>query len=412
MKLREIFLLLVLLFLTGSCKEISTEPPPEEDIVPQFNISWPSLADTPWPMYHHDPQSTGRSKYIGPQYGNITQINFAEFSTMSGISIGYNKTAFLPASDISNSLLYAFSYDGKAIWSKSILGSYSTPLIGSDSSVYVASQNNTFFALSHSGDTLWTTPINKMYSRGINIDREGNLYFVDRIDNYPNSRNSLKVLDKDGNILWTLSDDRILGTFYNIPTFSPDGSTIYIQGDEVSVLAIDINSQNVKWTFGDKKLTSSPVVDNAGNLYIIPGGEFETNRILYSLSPDGNINWKFNFISHSWAVNVEPTIDYNGNIYFGRDTLYSVSNSGKFRWKNHLDGGTIVSSLVCDKENTIYFGTTNIEKVFAFSSDGELEWKTDELPFRTLGACPAITDEGSLLFPTWRNYQISLSIIK
>ncbi len=220
-------LLIVTAFFIGCDKTVDPPPDPivENDTVPQVNIEWPSLADTPWPMYHHDPQSTGRSQYRGPQNGTISHINLPLFSTMSGTSIGYNKTAFLPASDFSYSLLYAFNYAGTPIWSKSVLGSYTTPLISSDSSIYVASQNKIFIALNHNGDTLWTTPISIMYSRGINIDKKGNLYLIERSDN---SINSLKVLDENGNLLWTLKDDRITETYYNIPTFSPDGNTVYI----------------------------------------------------------------------------------------------------------------------------------------------------------------------------------------
>jgi len=43
-----------------------------DDIIismPQSHIEWPSLADSPWPMYRHDPQSTNRSQFQGPQTG-------------------------------------------------------------------------------------------------------------------------------------------------------------------------------------------------------------------------------------------------------------------------------------------------------------------------------------------------------
>ena len=60
---------------------------------------------------------------------------------------------------------------------------------------------------------------------------------------------------------------------------------------------------------------------------------FSNYRKLYSINSEGAINWEFNFIANTLWDNTEPTIDYNGNIYFGADTLYSLSNSGKLRWK-------------------------------------------------------------------------------
>ncbi|GBD91599.1 hypothetical protein BMS3Abin04_02331 [bacterium BMS3Abin04] len=64
-----------------------------------------------------------------------------------------------------------------------------------------------------------------MYNIGINIDKGGNLYFIDILGG-GNYKGTLKVLDKKGNILWTLLDDRILGTPDAAPSFSPDGNTI------------------------------------------------------------------------------------------------------------------------------------------------------------------------------------------
>jgi len=413
MNLSKIFFLVVtfgLFVLVSSCKETPTKPedelPEKEVIVPQINIPWSSLADTPWPMYHHDPQSTGRSEYVGPQQGAISSVQFAEFGTMSGISIGYNKTAFLPSGDFSYRFV-AFDYSGNVKWSNDF-SSTSTPIISSDSSIYISTVNNTFLSLNRNGDTLWQTSIGKMYNIGCNIDKEGNICFIDFHGSYIAE---LKVIDKNGKILWTLQDGRFLPSPDSQPSFSPDGNTLYVQGEKVSVLAIDINSKNVKWTFGDRELLSSPVIDNDGNIFII----IRTNSLgvtLYSINSDGEINWQFDFFSRVLMDNVEPTIDYNGNIYFGGDTLYSVTNNGKLRWAKSLDEGAIVAPIICDKNNDIYVATNRIQKIFSFTSDGKLKWKTAELPFRTLGACPAITDEGTLLFPSWRNYQISLSIIR
>ncbi|GBD91598.1 hypothetical protein BMS3Abin04_02330 [bacterium BMS3Abin04] len=41
---------------------------------------------------------------------------------MSGISIGYDKTAFLPSGDFAH-ILVAFGYDGQIIWKKDNLSS-------------------------------------------------------------------------------------------------------------------------------------------------------------------------------------------------------------------------------------------------------------------------------------------------
>ena len=66
------FLLTFILLSLSSCE--TTEPPDQNLTRPpgyQEDIPWPSLADSPWPMNHHDPQSTGRSPYDGPALGQI-----------------------------------------------------------------------------------------------------------------------------------------------------------------------------------------------------------------------------------------------------------------------------------------------------------------------------------------------------
>ncbi len=169
----------------------------------------------------------------------------------------------------------------------------------------------------------------------------------------------------------------------------------------------------MKWTFGDVEQTSAAVIDNAGNIYIISGHTTsKTKRKLYSLNPGGEINWEFELGNNGIWDNTEPTIDYYGNIYCGFDTLYSVTNGGKLRWKKYLNGRQIISSILCDIDNVIYVGTRfSNEQIIAFESTGELKWIISDLPYRTIGAGASISENGTLFWPSWRNYNVSVSII-
>ena len=87
MKHKKILNSLILLLsaaLLISCEE-STGPDNSKDPKPpgyQEEIPWPSLADSPWPMYHHDPQNTGRTNYSGPfSISSITEIKSAITAT-------------------------------------------------------------------------------------------------------------------------------------------------------------------------------------------------------------------------------------------------------------------------------------------------------------------------------------------
>lgn len=91
-----IIIFLVIGLLGVSCNSNLIEPENGDQDVPQKNIVWPSLSETAWPMHHHDPQSTGRSKHKGPQFGRLSKKVYSGISE-SGISTGY-KTFYVGTS--------------------------------------------------------------------------------------------------------------------------------------------------------------------------------------------------------------------------------------------------------------------------------------------------------------------------
>lgn len=391
------FLMILLALFIYSC-DSSTKPEDEEpQIVPQVDIEWSSLANTPWPMHHHDPQSTGRSKYAGPQQGIISKRVYVGLS-VTGISIGYNSTIFI-ATSYPPFDFFAMDYEGNTKWVYSYVRGYTTPLISRDSTIYV-SGSEYLLSFNHEGDTLWRKQIEKSTCVGMNIDLDGNIYFI-------NYFNTLIVVDKNGDFRWKLEDDRLLGGPNAAPTFSPDSKILYLQGQDVSVLALNIESKSIEWTFGDQPLQSSPVVDNAGNLYILPGEDVIYDKTsFYSLNPTGQIIWEFEFSTQRLFDNIEPTIDYNGNLYFGTDTLYSLTNSGKLRWKKYLNG-YISSPLISDINNVVYVAANNLDYgtnyIIAFDEAGSELWKIEDNEERLPGVSAAINENGTLFYPTWNN---------
>ena len=376
-------------------------PEPDEDdpipeTNPQVNIPWPSLGDTPWPMHHHDPQSTGRSQYAGPSGGYIHDKVTAT-GTTTGITLGYQSTVLI-SGNIPGDFM-CLDYDGNIKWNTFVYSS-STPLVLADSSIIIAGEHNSAH-FTNTGDTLWQNSIGT-WTLGLNIDLAGNLYFIDKEKN-------LTSISQDGSINWQLKDERFLG-FPPVLSFSPDGETIYVPGISVSVLSVDIASRTIDWVFGDKMLSSVPIVDNAGNLYFAPGLPYPAGdtlvpyRKLYSLNPSGDVNWEFQFYANIIEYNTAATIDYNGNIYFASDTLYALSNTGQLKWKKPL-GGRTTSALICDINNIVYVGvqrqTVHENLIYAFTDEGEALWVVSDTEFRSLGPSPALSEEGSLFYPSW-----------
>lgn len=388
--------LIILITILSSTLFIScdaTEPKlPINPIGHQEVISWPSLADSPWPMFHGNAQLTGRSQYQGPTQGIVSKKVPAS-QMQAGIAIGYNSIIYHTA----DGKLIASDYNGNKLWELWLAVEISTtPLLGKDSTIYISSGSlKTIYAVNKDGSIKWDYKSNTdIWNSSLGIDREGNIYFV--------TNSTLTVLSQNGVLLWELYDARFLSGSDAGFSFSPDGKTIYLQGTTVSLIAIDTITREVKWTFGDRMLKSGAVVDNQGNVYIFPDAIPDEENYFYSLTPFGEIRWQYKHAESDIFDNIEPTIDKDGNIYFGFHKLYSLDYFGKLRWKIDLEGNFIVSPILVDNISNIFIGT-NALKIMSFDNAGVKNWEVTLSDERLLGSSAAIADNGSLIFPTFRS---------
>ncbi len=167
----------------------------------------------------------------------------------------------------------------------------------------------------------------------------------------------------------------------------------------------------ILWRFkAGNKLTSTPGVDNEGNIYI--GSQ---DKYFYAIDPEGSLKWKYKTGGPiSSAVNFDiqgnliigsldgyiycisdkgklqwkfrtghteleftstPAIDMEGNIYTGSDdgNIYALDKNGKLKWKLML-GKPVVSSPSIDKYGNIYVGC-NDSNIYSISRNGEIRWK-------------------------------------
>lgn len=400
MKKALILLIFPVILLLG-CKD---EPTPPEELPPgyQHDIPWPSLADTPWPMNHHDPQSTGRSKYLGPQMGILAGVIPCR-SMEGGVVIGSNSTVYTN----SRYELIAMNYEGVIKWKDTIGVEITTvPLVLADGTIISADGLFTLLAVNPDGLVKWKYKT-KSYIRvlSVNVDKNGNIYFLE--DSKPAT---LHVLNKEGVLQWEVSDERFLSTIDSAPVFSPDGTILYIQGSIVYVLALNIKSKSIEWTFGNNILKTSPIVDSQGNIYVYPNFQVNGKNHFYSIKPNGELRWVFEYSGFpEISDNTEPTIDKNGNLYFAYDSIYSLSYEGKLRWKKGFEEGRNLSPLVCDAMNNIYVGicvSQDYQIIKCFSDSGAEKYSLTINTERALGTSPAITENGLMFYPTFRSLNI------
>ncbi|MBU2444430.1 MAG: PQQ-binding-like beta-propeller repeat protein [Bacteroidetes bacterium] len=361
-----------LILINLSCKDKGVNPGDNYPPGYQHDIPWPSLADSPWPMAYHDPQNTGRSQFIGPM-NNSVQIIFNEKGKREidgGIVIDTDGSILFTTTSDSGNVIIKLSEEGEIIFEKSLESSFEnagTPLLTGNKIISLNGFNK-IFCFDSIGNVIWTyESVGKIFNKTSSIDKYGNLYFT-------NILHKMQVLNPGGQLIWEITDPRInsLAVVYNL-SFSPDGKTVYLPGQGVSVIAVDIEKRNIKWTFGYNTVAESIVVDVEGNLYFIQDS-WPRSKIV-SLQSDGTKRWEHSFSGS--GANSKPCIDYNGYTYFGSDSLYSVDYKGNLRWKIDLNG-YISCNIVCDLENSVYLITYNSEDQSIFQKidhEGILIWE-------------------------------------
>ena len=137
------------------------------------------LASTPWPMFQHDPQHTGRSTYLGAQTNNLAwSYNMGGAGYSSSPAIGSDGTIYIGSA---NGNLYAISPNGGSKWAyANPTHLFHTPAIGSDGTIYVGSDDGNLYAItdSGSGGTLkWSYPTYQNIVSAPAIGSDGTIYF-------------------------------------------------------------------------------------------------------------------------------------------------------------------------------------------------------------------------------------------
>jgi outer membrane protein assembly factor BamB len=406
-------LLSLFVLLCFHCKK-STEPIGDDKSHAGFqeDIPWPSLADSPWPMYRGNPQLTGRSLFPGPMLGNI-EWTVESIYTEGGTSIGPDSSIYVVDLQPRESRgLVAIKPDGSIKWiNKEVITNldvHSTPLITSDNKIIIGGGlDQTLYALNLDGEILWKYDTeSSIFPVGINIDKKGNIYIL---TGNSVTEHSLYVVSKFGSFVAKLTNPAFNWAEHVSTAFSPDGLTLYIPGDGPTVFAVDVENFSIKWSFGESILFGGPVVNSQGHIYVQSklDNVNEGKAALYCLNADGSIRWSYvhdnpNFeLPYSYF---EGTIDKIGNYYFGFDSLYSVDFDGNLNWKYRLEG-YLNFPLVSDNNGNLFFtiqkGTgTYIDRITSVDMHGNTNWEINIANGHWGGYSPAIGFTQDLYLPS------------
>ena len=113
------------------------------------------LADTPWPMFRHDLQHTGRSEYTGPSNPELAwSYETGFYMHSSSPALGSEGRVHFGSRD---NRLYTIASDGALSWSyETGYRVTSSPALGTDGRVYVGSNDNMLYAIASDGALSWT----------------------------------------------------------------------------------------------------------------------------------------------------------------------------------------------------------------------------------------------------------------
>lgn len=341
-------LMFIIVLLINSCGPTDPGEPPE--IIPpgyQEDIYWPSLADSPWPMDYGNPMNTGRSYSSGARLGVVDTVLMIS-STNVNAAVGENGNLYfytingLIVFDSLYNLLWEFElphYDG-----------YAFPVVNSSNEVYIIAGN--IYKFDSVGELIWEyNPGNLSYQYMI-LDREGNLIATSGFNN-------VLCLDKNGNYKWEteLSNVELITRI----SISPDSKYLYISGANPSLIAFNLETMSVAWSFGTSdNWFQNSLVDSKGNVYVLTEDiERAYGPGLYSLSSEGNLRWYYELQDHiSSRYNSYSNLAMNsiGDLIFGYDTLYSINFNGELNWKKYFIDSKI-RYISIDDESSVFINS-------------------------------------------------------
>ena len=345
-------------------------------------------ASTPWPMFRHDLQHTGRSPYSGPSVPMQKWCFASEDGIFTSAVIGSDGTIY----EVSDSDLYAFAPGGGQRWAFN-MGTdgipCTSPAIGSDGTIYLGSDygepgdGEDLNAMNRNGTPKWTFGGGDDDGSCPAIGADGTIYICGF--SYLGCFPGLLALNSDGTQKWAFAAE---GTSSS-PAIGPDG-TIYFGCYDHKLYAVNPNGTQ-KWAFmtGDE-VFSSPAIGSDGTVYVGSG-----DHNLYAVNPNGTQKWAFVTANPIWS---SPAIGTDGTIYVGccgdryesvkGPDFFAINPDGTQKWAASILED--MSSPCIGSDGTIYVGANGL---FAFNPDGTIKWS---YPIGPIWSSPIIGTDGTI----------------
>jgi parallel beta-helix repeat protein len=397
-----------------------------QDRYPLMNPWTPA---SPWPMFQHDPQHTGRSPHVGPSESPEATIllgNQTVKEVFGSPAIGSDGTLYLGRLYLGReNTFHAFNPDGTQKWvhempfpsgSGTPLADWTDPpaLLESAGTVYVANTHKLYAIDMENGQQKWERTISSCIYKYLVVGDNGILYFTAMLQMPDSSYDTALIgLDQNGSEVLHYSVGN--GTLVpSCPAIDKEG-TIYV-GYNNTLFAVNPDGTErwrrafeavLKYHPPSPPAVTTPSIGEDGTIYVLVEHESDWQTLqdqgyhdhLHAIDPETPLTDKWVQILHGYT-SFPPTIDSEGNIYAFWGT-YGVSApnmhicifdpEGNLLRSIHL-GNCLADLLVIDAENTIYVirrsvgGSANL-----YIRDSEGNETTVSLPNQEGGRKPHIS---------------------
>jgi len=272
---------------------------------------------------------------------------------------------------------------------------YSSPAIAPDGTMYVGSLYGRIHAINHDGSQKWVFSYGGSYYSSPAIGTDGTVYAA----NY-SSRTLHALNPEDGSVKWVFT--AAAGLYHSSPAIGPDG-TIYVGSWGPGLYAINPDGKQ-KWLFSPAGYVySSPAIDADGTVYVASYNTYN----FFAVNPDGTMKWYYNTGGYMYS---SPVIGPDGMIYMGvyNRGLMAITPRGSLSWffTGYSATGIQEAAPAVAADGTVYVGT-NSGYILAINPDNTLKW------YYTTGAniksSPAIDADGTVYIPAYNGRLYALA---
>lgn len=271
--------------------------------------------------------------------------------------------------------------NGELKWKFKTQGEIASPGVVHDGLFFITGRDMMLYALDcETGELVWKF---KTYNSNVSEPVIHN----DTLILHSSDRNLYCLNCRDGSLLWKYTAEEELVSDVAFPI---QDDILYFGSTGGILYAMDLNTQVIKWKFyvGDYGISKAGIV--LDDMLIQP-----TNKgILYAISTDGNVLWKF-----MREESVGGVVTDGDRIYVSggeNNFFYCLDKDGSEVWKFKTQGYNWSPAVI--KDGFVYFGSYDCNLYKLDKITGDLAAKFN---------CPG----GVSTYPDWKEYfEVSVSI--